>query len=360
MSRFDWIPTLLIGLSLVACGSPDTDGDFLTDAFEALIGTNPELADSDGDGYSDSEEWLSYFDPQDRDDVPYEGGYPRGPVPEDLEDEGWEEGEVSRDWDAKDQHSDELRLQKFYGNVIVVDIGAEWCPPCNDAAPEAEGHYQEFQDRGFMIFSLLVDGLVNGQNTPDGDRWVEEHDLTYAVIEDPERDVIEHYAPSSMSMPNFSVVDRDLTVVHKYLVGATAVDWEEIEDMVDTEAPYVEWPLPENTVELRDELAIDIPQQSDPHVQANIDLAIEEIGSGSIAGGSGAGGGSNSEVGEDSEDSAGSSSGGGWSQSSANADGSYAAPPWGGASCSLPGSATKGSLAFLLTLVALVGLRRRV
>ncbi len=37
----------------LASPTVDTDGDLLTDAQEAELGTNPELADSDGDGLTD-------------------------------------------------------------------------------------------------------------------------------------------------------------------------------------------------------------------------------------------------------------------------------------------------------------------
>ena len=48
----------------------DTDNDGLTDAFEAIIGTNPLLPDTDFDGYTDYEEYLAGTDPLDATDYP--------------------------------------------------------------------------------------------------------------------------------------------------------------------------------------------------------------------------------------------------------------------------------------------------
>jgi len=51
---------LLIGLAL-GYAAGDTDRDGLTDAEEALLGTDPGNPDSDGDSLSDGEEYLTYF-----------------------------------------------------------------------------------------------------------------------------------------------------------------------------------------------------------------------------------------------------------------------------------------------------------
>ena len=51
----------------------DTDGDGLSDAFEATIGSNPLLADSDGDGYTDYEEYLAGTNLMDATDFPSAG-----------------------------------------------------------------------------------------------------------------------------------------------------------------------------------------------------------------------------------------------------------------------------------------------
>ena len=52
-------------------GSQDSDGDGLSDYLECQIGTDPTLADTDGDGYSDAEESIDYgTDPLDSNNYP--------------------------------------------------------------------------------------------------------------------------------------------------------------------------------------------------------------------------------------------------------------------------------------------------
>ena len=58
----DWYPTARIGLAyyLGSSDDDDNDGDGLTNGYEKSIGTNMEVADTDGDGLSDYEEVVKY------------------------------------------------------------------------------------------------------------------------------------------------------------------------------------------------------------------------------------------------------------------------------------------------------------
>lgn len=106
--------------------SGDSDGDGLTDAFEDLIGTDPDDADTDGDGFDDAEEHLSYFFADDASDYPYVGDYPRQAIPETLSSSGNGIGQRPPNWTSSDQHGQPLSLHRFYGNVVVVELAAEW------------------------------------------------------------------------------------------------------------------------------------------------------------------------------------------------------------------------------------------
>jgi hypothetical protein len=55
----------VLGATSMAGTPDDTDGDGLSNALEAILGTNPNLFDSDGDGFSDGMEYLYGTNPND-------------------------------------------------------------------------------------------------------------------------------------------------------------------------------------------------------------------------------------------------------------------------------------------------------
>ena len=104
----------------------DSDGDGLSDVFEDQIGTDPQDTDSDGDGFSDSVEYLSYFFPDDASDWPYLGDYPRQRIPRSLASGGAGLGSTPSNFSSSDQYGQDLFMHRFYGNVVVVELAAEW------------------------------------------------------------------------------------------------------------------------------------------------------------------------------------------------------------------------------------------
>jgi thiol-disulfide isomerase/thioredoxin len=243
-------------------GDGDSDGDLLSDSFEIQIGTDPDDPDSDGDGYTDGEEHFTFFSPRNVDDFPYVGGYARGPLwrgsswDELSEDDGWGQGDFTKSWTTVDQHGQEIKLKRFYGQVILIDVSAEWCPPCRDAAQTLEAEYQDRVGDGFVILQLVLDGL-NPANAPNLDRWADEFGLTLPLIDGHDYDVVAHYVPanSEWAIPNYTIIDREHEIVNWYQAGGTA-NFTLVDSLLDEEVPEVDYPWPDDVDDIRDELGI--------------------------------------------------------------------------------------------------------
>ena len=258
--------TLLSTLPLMACTAminPDPDEDGLTTEFELSIGTDPELDDTDADGFSDAVEVLTYFSPRNADDHPYEGEYPRGPLMDTdewdsyTEDAGWDQNDISKGWKVTDQHGEEIKLKRFFGNVILIDMSAEWCGPCRQATETLDEEYQDRKEDGFVVIQLLTDGLSMGDRSPDGERWIDEFDITFPLIEDGEFHAAQRYVPAgSFGIPNYTVIDRNHEIHTWYQAGGQP-PLEVIDELLDEDPPSVDYSLPENAEELYEALSID-------------------------------------------------------------------------------------------------------
>lgn len=279
--------TALLPLVLIGCAPADSDEDGLSDEFEAAIGSNADATDTDGDGFDDLTEHLTFFDAKDPEDFPYEGEYSRFPLPDGptwdalSAEDGWDEGEFSSSWSHDDQHGQELKLRRFYGNVILVDIAAEWCGPCQQTTETLEEEYQSFKEEGFVAIQILLDGVDPSQE-PDLDRWSGQYDLTVPLISDHAQEVSSNYVipdgGGSFGIPNFSVISRDFTIVKKYTDVSTA--WGAVEEALAEEPPTVEWLMPENWEELRTEHDLEA-------AEVPYGFTIFEAGSGQASTGSG-------------------------------------------------------------------------
>ncbi len=91
--------------------------------------------------------------------------------------------------------------------VIVLNIFASWCTPCQQEAPLMEAHYKEFKDAGLEIFSFGIDW------TPlDCEAWAETFNLSYPILDDTEYAVFNQFGLSAI--PYNVIIDHKMNVVY--------------------------------------------------------------------------------------------------------------------------------------------------
>ncbi|MBN1334411.1 MAG: hypothetical protein JXB39_00460 [Deltaproteobacteria bacterium] len=115
---------------LGACAAPDlgididSDMDGLLDDEERRLGTDPGLADTDGDGYNDGKETESYTDPLNANDHPLKGGWDMGSCRWDIEATGNAVGDIAENFALIDQHNETVQLHDFCHKEILLIYGS--------------------------------------------------------------------------------------------------------------------------------------------------------------------------------------------------------------------------------------------
>ncbi|WP_409251226.1 thiol-disulfide oxidoreductase ResA [Bacillus sp. SCS-153A] len=111
-------------------------------------------------------------------------------------------GDEAPDFVLQDMEGNIHRLSDYKGQGVFLNFWGTWCKPCEKEMPYIERQYQAFKDKGVQILAVNVaesDFQVN--------KFIEEHSLTFPVVIDSERDVLNAYGIKPL--PTTLLVDAD-------------------------------------------------------------------------------------------------------------------------------------------------------
>lgn len=112
---------------------------------------------------------------------------------------------------------DTVRVRDYRGQVVLLNLWATWCPPCEQEMPSIERLHETLGAEGLRVVAISVD-----QTDRDAvRRWIEERHLTFTVLHDRTGKVQQTY--QTTGMPESFVIDRDGVIVKK-IIGATEWD----------------------------------------------------------------------------------------------------------------------------------------
>lgn len=118
------------------------------------------------------------------------------------------------------------QLSSLRGQVVLLNVWATWCGPCQQEMPSMERLYRRLRPRGLRIVAVSIDAAP-GKVDPDGRAggdvvgFAREFGLTFDIWQDPGGAVGRDYRTTGV--PESFLVDRNGRIVKK-VIGATEWD----------------------------------------------------------------------------------------------------------------------------------------
>lgn len=110
--------------------------------------------------------------------------------------------EPAPDFTLTSNQGENLRLEDYRGQVVMLNFWASWCGPCRQEMPLMDEIYQNYKDLGFTVLAVNVDA-----DSADANRFLEAVPVSYPVLYDTESRVSELYEVDAM--PTTVMIDRD-------------------------------------------------------------------------------------------------------------------------------------------------------
>jgi len=123
------------------------------------------------------------------------------------------------DFRLLDKNDNPWKLSDHLGDVVLLDLSAMWCAPCQSAAATAQATQDDYASKGFHYVTILVvDTQNNTMDASEATQWADTFGITSAPVLQGSRDLLTsggtaHGYPLS-SWPTFVFLDRTHTVAY--------------------------------------------------------------------------------------------------------------------------------------------------
>jgi cytochrome c biogenesis protein CcmG/thiol:disulfide interchange protein DsbE len=118
-----------------------------------------------------------------------------------------------------------LSLSELNGKVVLLNVWASWCKPCEQEAPDLEAFWQEYQDQDVVLIG------VDYVDTPSGAfTYLKKFQITFPNAPDLQS-LISSALNRKMGVPETYFIDRE-GVLHYVQVGPFS-SLQQIRDIVD-------------------------------------------------------------------------------------------------------------------------------
>jgi peroxiredoxin len=111
---------------------------------------------------------------------------------------------VSYDVKRVDGTPDSLAARR--GSIVVMNLWATWCPPCQEEMPALERFSRAYRSRGVVVL-----GIDQGESARTAAAYAKDHGVTFPILADEDQRYGGTY--KSVGLPTTFVISRDGKIV---------------------------------------------------------------------------------------------------------------------------------------------------
>ncbi|MBM7630974.1 thiol-disulfide oxidoreductase ResA [Geomicrobium sediminis] len=97
-------------------------------------------------------------------------------------------GDQAPNFALQNLEGERVELEDYKGEGIFLNFWETYCPPCEEEMPYMEAEHKEYEDKEVEILAVNV-----GESELTVDRFVKRHELTFPILLDQNRDVLNAY-----------------------------------------------------------------------------------------------------------------------------------------------------------------------
>ncbi|NGP88935.1 TlpA family protein disulfide reductase [Aliifodinibius halophilus] len=110
-------------------------------------------------------------------------------------------------------NGESFQLSKHRGKVVMLNIWATWCPPCEEETPDFVDLYNKYKDDGLLVLGVSIDEQGESVVKP----FMEKYDVNYPMVID-DGTIMDKYGPT-MGVPTTYVIGPEGNLQY-FAVGA--------------------------------------------------------------------------------------------------------------------------------------------
>ena len=111
-------------------------------------------------------------------------------------------GKPALDFQVTDLKGEALSLEKYRGQVVLLDFWATWCPPCIAEIPNVQKTYEKYKDQKFQIIGISLD-----RSSEPLEAYIEKEELGWLQYWDKSRQVSTMY--KVQGIPSTFLIDGE-------------------------------------------------------------------------------------------------------------------------------------------------------